>query len=421
MPPFSSLSSRQICNDKDPEAHAVQQHMQSNSTSLSIAQLCSNKIIIQLVIVEEIAMAQPPVVELLGDDGKENAAAVSSSSSTKNKELTRWPPVSRLVAVESDLVSAIFQAVDECDATKCTEASNNDNVKKNGWTRFHDVCYGGGADGRELLVRRLPKITQATQMKKKVTALWQYILDNPEKVRESLYTAAVQQSGEHETAKKTEKESTEKAKAKAALLQEQMKNYERGVGALPPGANGDSGAGRSGHSTNLALGHPSSFAYANATTANTDFCDLFSGGIGDDGATMTTPKRNLSPPKSESVNGSDQKKQRGPRGPTTTVNDNAMQTLENLGNTFQSIATEFLGSKAAKTTPGSTGGTSEPSDITSNSPREKRIALLEKKKKSLMEDAAFYPDATGFENEYKETMLEFGKVRKELLSLYEQA
>jgi hypothetical protein len=64
----------------------------------------------------------------------------------------------------------------------------------------------------------------------------------------------------------TETSDRQKSKDADALLQEQMSDFQRGIGAKPPGAVGRKGGGRGEHSTNTRLGQPATFQFANSTT-----------------------------------------------------------------------------------------------------------------------------------------------------------
>ena len=116
-------------------------------------------------------------------------------------------------------------------------------------------------------------------------------------------------------------DNAEKSKAKAKELRQQMTTYERGVGALPPGARGIRGGGRSEHSTNLSLGQPASTSYASLPT--------------EEDVTAETPepkKQRKRSPSSRSTSRSTSSK---------TANNNALNVIQGFDNTLMRLVDRF--------------------------------------------------------------------------------
>jgi hypothetical protein len=83
----------------------------------------------------------------------------------------------------------------------------------------------------------------------------------------TVVTMGLEQYERHEAAIEKNANAVITEKENSARLEKEMTTFERGVGALPPGANGEAGRGRVGHSTNLSVGNPASFGYAHHSTS----------------------------------------------------------------------------------------------------------------------------------------------------------
>ena len=107
----------------------------------------------------------------------------------------------------------------------------------------------------------LPPV-KATQLKKKVFDACNYCIKNEALVSADLFEKSKRQLTEHETTLKEDVANKEKNKASQEKLQQQMKDYQRGMGAIPLGARGTVGGGRLQHSTNTCLGQLATFLHA---------------------------------------------------------------------------------------------------------------------------------------------------------------
>jgi hypothetical protein len=131
-----------------------------------------------------------------------------------------------------------------------------------------------------------------------------------------LMQTALRQEIEYEDAKAKEKAAIDKAKNKDELVQKQMRSFELGRGALPPGAKGTVGAGRREHSTNLHTNQPATYSFANfATKLGPDIID-----------DMTPP-----PPKKKA------------KCSSATVHGNHMAQLKELGASLSTGMEKLMG------------------------------------------------------------------------------
>jgi hypothetical protein len=85
-------------------------------------------------------------------------------------------------------------------------------------------------------------------------------------VLKDLYDISKIQLGQYKDACKREKEAKINEVAALTKLKEDMEKYEKSKCGLPPGAKGKEESGCSQHSTNLILGDPAAYAYANSKT-----------------------------------------------------------------------------------------------------------------------------------------------------------
>ena len=350
-------------------------------------------------------MESPPdpasSVVLLDDTDDTDIQVVANTG--KDKQLSRWPTIKSMMKTETGLILKIFHAVDECDAAKYTMASDTNNVKKNGWTRLFDNCFGGGADGRGLLAGHLSKLDKPSSMKKKVIAIWQFAVKNQDKVDKEVFTIATRQLAVHEEAKRLEKEGLDKAKNDSAIMQGQMKDYQRKMGAIPPGAKGIDGAGRIQHSTNLGLGQPASFNWANSN----------SNGSQDEEEEDTL----LSPPNQKrnfaggSASTSSKKKRKG----SAAVNNNALEALSGLNETLTVITDKLMGSGTSAGR-NSRRNSAESSELTADAEEEIAMGKLEMRKNHCIQMVNVYKDIAGCEDLFKAALTELEEVNQKILA-----
>ena len=200
-------------------------------------------------------------------------ATTNSTEAGKN-----WPHMGRLVTLP--ILVVFLQAIDECECTSELAASNKDNPKGNKWTRLYDHCYGGVIDvadnetPRGLLGGKLGVLPSSSKLKLKVGKIWDYVAkqmaQEKHKVPKTVCEICKRQMMEYEDTKKREKDMAQKQKQKDDELHEKMNAYQKGVGAVPPGAKGIEGGGRRQHSTNLNIEEPATNQYANSSTSASD-------------------------------------------------------------------------------------------------------------------------------------------------------
>jgi hypothetical protein len=203
------------------------------------------------------------------EKGKENEMPMPPLTSNDINK-ARWPPVTALVknANHAEFLQAILTAVDDCGCQHITQAKDKVEPKVNAWMKLLDICYGGNQQGRGKLARfGFKPLTKATDMKKKVLAIWRKAVKQPDGTVESQLKELCQiQLRQYSIACEKETSDRQKSKDADALLQEQMSDFQRGIGAKPPGAVGRKGGGQGEHSTNTRLGQPATFQFANSTT-----------------------------------------------------------------------------------------------------------------------------------------------------------
>jgi hypothetical protein len=189
-----------------------------------------------------------------------------------NTQPKNWPHLRALVS--EDILIIILSAVDDCDCTSKLAANNSDNPKGNKWTRLYNHLYGG-VEGDDtnchgLLGNRWRVIQNPTKLKAKIQDIWTYIKKEKDtgKIPLDVVSIAMHQMEEYKVLKQKDKEESAKAKDKDARLQKEMKRYSKSVGALPPSACGEVGAGRRDHSTNLVVQEPAVYSFANGKSKN---------------------------------------------------------------------------------------------------------------------------------------------------------
>lgn len=253
------------------------------------------------------------------DNADEEAVALTTATAAANAATAKnWPQMKKLCTDFGDVAMKILVAVDECECTEELNANNNDNPKGNKWSKLLDVCFGGGSEGRGLLAGLLPPMTKSTKLKQKVVDMWAHLkLESTyptTKVDNGLIKMAQRQGDEYDKTKADDKAAADKQKANADKLQEDMRTYEKGRGALPPSAKGTVGGGRLEHSTNLKTNQPSTYAYANMTTRPGGDKDIIDIDIDDEPKTKKAKKAKVS---------------------AATVNGNSLAQLEKLGDNLQ--------------------------------------------------------------------------------------
>ena len=293
------------------------------------------------------------------------------------------------------ILMVILRAVDETGAAKELTASNKDNGKGNAWARLVDVCFGGGSGGRGLLgFSGLPDCS-ASVMKKKVTDAWNYAVTHESLTTEDIFNYCTRQNNEFNETKKKFEENKEKEKASDAKLQADMKDYQRGLGAIPPGAKGRQGGGRLQHSTNLRLGQPANFSFVRATSKAIakPTVKTITSPAPPAAATVMAPETPNSSITASVSGGSSGKRS------STSMHTNALQSINQLTSNFERTAKAMgLGGKGEETL--------------------SRIDKMQMKVKALKDLAEFY---RGLGDEYKEqyskAMVKYGKANHKLMSL----
>lgn len=297
-------------------------------------------------------------------------------------EMTRWPQMTTLIRDHADAVLRILNACEECEVVLEVAASDSGNVKGNKWVRLHDVVFGGRDDSSRGLIPQFPVIPLPSKFKKKVVSIWQFGVDET-KVPDDIHRLCVRLLQAHQETVKAQADSNKAAKEKYAELAGKMREYEDSVGALPPGAKvppppgarPDEGGGRLNHSTNLQARQPAAYGFLNhQRVSNASSASSLPG-------LPAMPANNDRPttPASSSAAGTT---------PLSSgqVNSQALQNLNRLGSTFDSVVARLLPS---------TPNTSSTSEITlppQNSNKRKHQAMIDKarkKKKELEEQISF--------------------------------
>jgi hypothetical protein len=207
---------------------------------------------------------RPPLAALLSETNKKPAPL--SSFVSKRRTMTRWPQMTTLMGDEFQRdVLRLLQGAYECDAHLEPTAKDGPDVKGNAWIKYHDHAFGGGDQSRGL-IRDFPVIKQVTVFKRKIVDIWKYAVANKESVPQDIYDISEKQYSLYKEACDKEKAAKGNEVLALAKLKDDMNGYEYDSNALPPGAKGKDGAGRNQHSTNLALGDPACYAYANQKT-----------------------------------------------------------------------------------------------------------------------------------------------------------
>jgi hypothetical protein len=159
---------------------------------------------------------------------------------------------------------ALLKAVDDSGSTKVVQARDKAKPKANAWARLHDLCFGGGQQGRGCLSSfGIAPVNKPTQLKAKVLAIWEECHKCQCILVADITNIVWCQCKEYQDARDDDEKNRKKGKQDQTKLQAEMKTYQRGLGALPPGAKGTQGRGHMKHSTNTHFAEPASFAYAN--------------------------------------------------------------------------------------------------------------------------------------------------------------
>jgi hypothetical protein len=214
-------------------------------------------------------------------EGSSSSSAVGTSNTMSEEEIEvivpksrgkNWPHMKILCTEHSNVVAMILRAVYDCKCTTELNATHNDYPKGNNWSWLYDHLFGGGSEGHRLLAGHLPLLPTASKLQIKVMDIWAHLKKESTKkenikVDMDFVQTALQQEMEYEDAKAQEKAAIDnKAKNKDELVQKQMRSFEVGRGALPPGAKGTVGAGCHEHSTNLHTNQPATYSFANFAT-----------------------------------------------------------------------------------------------------------------------------------------------------------
>lgn len=223
----------------------------------------------------------PPLAPGRGRSAVEEVTGEKENMESQSEPLTlpsqmpgkSWPHMGKLVGMP--ILVSLLRAVDEIRCTSELSASNSDNPKGNRWARLFDHCCGQIIDveadevPRGLLGGHLAVLPNASKLKAKIASVWAYVNKEALKPRSKIPLDVIglcsRQNDEMEETKRKDKEASKKAKDRDAALQEQMRQYQRGVGARPPSAKGTVGSGRREHSTNLYVDEPATYSYANAS------------------------------------------------------------------------------------------------------------------------------------------------------------
>jgi hypothetical protein len=315
--------------------------------------------------------------------GKENVVPITATQ-PKN-----WPHMRALVS--ENVLLIILNAVDECDCTSELAASNTDNPKGNKWTRLYDHCYGGvdvdDSNVHGLLGNRWRVLPNATKLKQKIQDIWAYIKKEKDsgKIPLDVVGIAMRQMEEYEVLKEKDKEATAKAKDKDARLQQQMAEYSKKVGAIPPGAKGDKGAGRREHSTNLVSGEPALFSYSNSSTA------------------VNTPNNKSTKTRTVASSSTKSSGTSSSKPPSAImVNNEAMGQVSNFTSKFEKMFDRHFGGDSIETA--------------EDGQREKKRRRLMEAKKNHMETIQFLKDMTDDVSvqTYKKALFDFRAVCEQI-------
>jgi hypothetical protein len=325
----------------------------------------------------------------------------------------RWPPISKLMSnpQHNDVVLRILSAVDECNCTRETQAKDKSEPKANAWARLLDNLYGGGGIGRGLLGNAgFRPFTKPTQCKKKITEMWAYALKNEDSVTGEVFVKCKRQAEEYNLSVEEEKNSRDKDKVEQQKLQEEMKEYQRGIGAIPPGAKGREGGGRVQHSTNTRLGQPATFIYASGNTSNGERTLPAVAAAPSPSSTITNSlqgatSRNVSARSSRS---SSPFTTPGSRKSTVTVNTGVAERINAMTENFRMAAANL-------NLPGFASGGAPPKPLTARARVTKRLS---KKSDRLKQSAEFYKSqGEAFREEFMAAMTEY-KATNDLINSY---
>lgn len=296
-------------------------------------------------------------------------------------EMARWPQMTTLIRHHDDAVRKILNACDECEVVGEVAASDSGNVKGNKWVRLHDVVFGGRDDSSRGLIPQFPVIPLPSKFKKKVVSIWKFGLDK-DKVPVDIHRYCMRQHKAHQETCKKQLDSNKAAKEKYAELAGKMIDYEKSVGALPPGAKvppppgarPPDGGGRMNHSTNLQSRQPAGYGFV--VQQQQQIASLPPMQTSTASSNTTRPTTPASSQTATTPLSSSQ------------VNAQAMNNLNRLGNTFDSVVARLMPRETV-----ATPTTSSASEITLNSNKKRKhqakIDKARKKKKELEEQIAF--------------------------------
>jgi hypothetical protein len=181
-----------------------------------------------------------------------------------------------------------------------------------------------------------------------------------------------------------------------AKLDLAMQDYEKKLGCVPPGAKSDSGHGRVGHSTHLAIGQPASFGYANhRTTGRSEEDDaavaLATGSTKEAGETPSSKRR---------------KKTRSKSPSTATANSKAASDMSEMNGFFKTVVTSLFNNPQPQ---------EDVSVMTPESTLKKsRIENLKLAKANLMETIRFMKDLDAPADKIQAKMDEFKTLSQQL-------
>ena len=211
------------------------------------------------------------------EEDKENGAenlATDGAQPYKGKKMKSWPHMSSLFPMYTADMRALLKAVDDTGCVKQPKAANV-NPKGNKWAELYRVCYGGspGSGRGALAFSELPIVENAVKLKRKVVQLWNHVnhFDNKKekKITDDIVKACKNQLEQYD-ANCAQVNNTTEQQRRNEELQAKMLEYETGQGAIPPGAKGVKGAGRVEHSTNLRIGQPATYHWANTQSTGSD-------------------------------------------------------------------------------------------------------------------------------------------------------
>ncbi len=132
-------------------------------------------------------------------------------------------------------------ADDELTCRRNTQADESVDLVPNVLRGVEDVDYSEGpACG--LLGGHLAVLPNASKLKAKLQSIWIYSVKEAEKAKSKVPLAVAEsclrQLKEYECTKKADKDASNKQKDRDAIIQREMKEYQKWQGAIPPSAKG---------------------------------------------------------------------------------------------------------------------------------------------------------------------------------------